>query len=364
MVAVRERRAAYVPGDAGGLREQELTAAWLLGRVPASVFAPWGLLRAGRAGRGPGPDVREAAFALPGGTVLAGDVEVHLRASDFVGHGHRDDPAYGGVVLHLAWIDDRGDEAGGGQTLAGGRIARTVAVAPGLGGSAEQLHALVRLGPSGVEPCHRAAGDEAEDERGALLRHEGERRLAERAWRAGELAARLGWGGAWAALLDRALASSAGRRCESPEDRVVLAASVSGALGGEPLRGLAGLAVAREPRVLIDALRGRYLGVRCLGAGRAAEVGWNAALPLLAALAAAYGEVGLARDVAALVAAWPAPRPYGRTLALAEALVMRPRRAVEAQGLLHVQELWCERGGCGVCPLSLRPMAAGFFDAL
>ena len=59
--------------------------------------------------------MREASFALPDGTVLAGDVEVHLRASDFVGHGHREDPAFGRVVLHLAWMDDRGEAAGGGQ---------------------------------------------------------------------------------------------------------------------------------------------------------------------------------------------------------------------------------------------------------
>ncbi len=354
MVAVRERRAAYA---SGGLREQELTAAWLLGRVPASVCAPWRLVRAGRAGRGPGPDVREAAFALPDGTVLAGDVEVHLRASDFVGHGHRDDPAYGRVVLHLVWVDDRGGEAGGGQALAGGRIARTVEVAPSLGGSAERLRALVRLGPSGAPPCRRVVTVAGEDEqRALLLRREGERRLAERAWRAGELATRLGWDGAWAAMIDRALASSAGRRSESAVERAALVRAVSDALGGEPLRGLAALTATREPRVLIEALR-----VGGLGNSRASEVGWNAALPLLAALAAAYGEVGLARDVAALVASWPAPRPYGRTLALAETLGVQPRRAAEAQGLLHVQDLWCERGGCGQCPLSpplTRPMAA------
>lgn len=347
MVAVRERRRAYTAED---LREQELTAAWLLGRVPASVFAPWRLLRAGRAGRGPGPDVREAAFALPGGTVLAGDVEVHLRASDFVAHGHRDDPAYAGVVLHLAWVDDRGGAAGGGQALAGGHVARTVEVAPALGGRAERLRGLLRLGPSGAEPCrHAVAGDNA---RAALLRREGERRLAERAWRAGELATRLGWDEAWATLLDRALARSAGRRCEPEAVHREIAGGVTAGLGGDPLRGLAALTATRTPHALIEALRAPTLSGHLLGAARAGEVGWNAALPLLAALAAAYGDVGLARDVAALVAAWPAPRPYGRTLALADALELRPRRAVEAQGLLHVQELWCKRGGCGVCPLS------------
>lgn len=341
MVALRERAPGYATDD---LREEELTAAWLLGRVPAAVFAPWRLIRPGRAGRGPGPDVREAAFALPGGTVLSGDVEVHLRASDFVGHGHRDDPAYARVVLHLVWHDDRGASAGGGQTLAGGRITRTVEVAPALHGNVARLRALVRLGPSGTEPCHRdGAGVDAR----TLLRREGERRLAERSWRAGTLAARLGWNEAWATLLDHALASSAGRHPESAAERGAVAAAIGIALGPEPVRTLAALARTTAAAGVIAVLRAQVLG-----AGRAAEVGWNAALPLLAALASAYGDLALAHDVAALVAAWPAPRPYGRTLALASTLAVRPRRAVEAQGLLHVQELWCERGGCGQCPLT------------
>ena len=94
------------PPAAAPLQERELVALWLLGRVPAELL-PWPLLRAGRAGRGPGPDVREAAFGGPDGVVLCGDVEVHLAASDFVHHGHLDDPAYAGVVLHLVWTDDR-----------------------------------------------------------------------------------------------------------------------------------------------------------------------------------------------------------------------------------------------------------------
>ena len=59
--------------------------------------------------------------------------------------------------------------------------------------------------------------------------------------------------------------------------------------------------------------------------------------------------------------AWPAPAPYGRTRALA-ALVgdtaggpptSKRGGALHAQGLLHLQDLWCTRGGCGACPLSV-----------
>ncbi len=90
------------------LRERELTALWLLGRTPAEVLpAGWTPLRPGRAGRGPGPDIREATFRCESGAVIAGAVEVHLRASDFVRHGHDRDPNYAGVRLHLVWEDDR-----------------------------------------------------------------------------------------------------------------------------------------------------------------------------------------------------------------------------------------------------------------
>jgi hypothetical protein len=93
------------------------------------------------------------------------------------------------------------------------------------------------------------------------------------------------------------------------------------------------------------------------GRARVTEIGWNAALPLLAADAAAYGDTELARAVATLIDRWPARRPYGRTEAL-QRLIVRDdepgtrRGALYAQGLLHLQDLWCERGGCGVCPLS------------
>jgi len=70
-----------------------------------------------------------------------------------------------------------------------------------------------------------------------------------------------------------------------------------------------------------------------------------------------------------LIDRWPAPRPYGRTERL-WALIEPDRAAgtgrgtLYAQGLLHLQDLWCERGGCGVCPLSAKSdsIAEGSFS--
>jgi hypothetical protein len=73
----------------------------------------------GRRTGGPGPDFRDALIAARG-ALLRGDVELHVRSSDFRRHGHHRDAAYAGVVLHLVFRDDdRGATVlpDGGRTL-------------------------------------------------------------------------------------------------------------------------------------------------------------------------------------------------------------------------------------------------------
>ena len=73
----------------------------------------------GRRTGGPGPDFRDALIATRG-ALLRGDVELHVRSSDFRRHGHHRDAAYAGVVLHLVFRDDdRGATVppDGGRTL-------------------------------------------------------------------------------------------------------------------------------------------------------------------------------------------------------------------------------------------------------
>ncbi|TAJ19276.1 MAG: DUF2851 family protein [Dehalococcoidia bacterium] len=342
------------PADTGTLPGEPLiTAAWLLGRVPATLL-PWPLLRAGRAGRGPGPDVREAVALLPSGVPAAGDVEVHRTATDFAQHGHAGDPRYASLLLHLVWRDDRGAaERGGPVRLAGGGLAPTIALEPALGSRA-RLEAAVALGPAGLgEPCAASRLGRAPAETEALLRLEGRRRLGERVWRAQHLAAEVGWEAAWRTLLDRALAASAGRRAESAAARVALADAVGAAFAGDRidlLRGVTEVVRSAEgsgPAAIIVPLRTAGLGVV-----RAREVGWNVVLPVAVALAAAYGDLGLAHAAHAAIERWPAPPPYGKTRALAALAEVTPHDALTAQGLLRMQDLWCTRGGCGHCPLS------------
>lgn len=47
-----------------------------------------------------GPDFRDAQLVIDG-VAIQGDVELHINAGDWRQHGHAEDPAYDGVVLHV-----------------------------------------------------------------------------------------------------------------------------------------------------------------------------------------------------------------------------------------------------------------------
>ncbi len=67
---------------------------------------PIDILSPGRIQDHSGPDLEGARLRI-GGQVWMGNIEVHLRSSEWDQHGHQDDPAYDNVILHVVLEHDR-----------------------------------------------------------------------------------------------------------------------------------------------------------------------------------------------------------------------------------------------------------------
>lgn len=179
-----DRRPAAAVQDAGrprlmpGLREDDLARLWEGGTIPAAALVtlegvPLRVVYRGRPNGGAGPDFRDAVIALPDGRLLHGDVELHLRASDFHRHGHDRDHAYDRVVLHLVYRAD----AGAATVLRSGRQAPVVALDRWLSARAAELQALLEQPALWREPCQSAVERMGHDEVERILARLGERRL-------------------------------------------------------------------------------------------------------------------------------------------------------------------------------------------
>lgn len=74
------------------------------------------ILDPGLHNRNAGPDFFNAKVKV-GGTMWVGNVEMHLRSSDWFRHGHQTDAAYNSVILHVVCEADMEVETAGGRTL-------------------------------------------------------------------------------------------------------------------------------------------------------------------------------------------------------------------------------------------------------
>ena len=108
----RERYASYGRSE---IIEQDLAQRWhalpLMQSLPLVNGDACQLCYAGRSGGPQGPDIRDAVLqfapehADAAGRV-AGDVEFHIRCSDWYAHQHHTDPRYNNVILHVVLLFD------------------------------------------------------------------------------------------------------------------------------------------------------------------------------------------------------------------------------------------------------------------
>lgn len=74
------------------------------------------LLHPGQPNRDGGPDFFNAKVKIDG-TLWAGNVEIHLRSSDWYRHNHQHDPHYNSIILHVVYEYDRPVSRPGGEPV-------------------------------------------------------------------------------------------------------------------------------------------------------------------------------------------------------------------------------------------------------
>lgn len=89
---------------------------WLQPDMVTTDGRPVQVIDPGRPNSDSGPDFFNAKVSI-GGEVWVGNVEIHVRASDWYRHGHDGDPAYDNVILHVVDVDDAAITLGGGETV-------------------------------------------------------------------------------------------------------------------------------------------------------------------------------------------------------------------------------------------------------
>lgn len=386
------------------LSEATLVKLWAGQRFPAAALVTRRgvavrVLHPGRRGRGAGPDFRDAIIATPSGAVVRGDVELHVRASDFCLHGHDRDPNYNGLVLHVVFGHGQEEET----RLASGRSVPVVSLGAWARQRAAELASWLETPALWREPCVHAVKRLGAAEVLRTLDELGDRRFAEReAALASEIASRGPGEALYRALLaglaygsDRGVFAEVAERLPwrtlaerltlAPPDEAVAAAEAllldaTGSLGdrvvsrpaNHPRRRLAGLAqlivrhhalfgaaapeglLALPPPALIAAWSVPASGGALIGRGRAIELLVNAVLPWAAAVATSHCHPHLAAEAHARFATLPRPGAYGVLTFLENNLRVEgaPLDARRQQGLLALYKTECTQGGCGRCVFS------------
>ena len=167
------------------ITERHVQALWYDGALRPAGLRTWNgtpvrVIDPGAWNLEAGPDFRRAVLEVGRERArLVGDVEIHLRPSDWVAHRHSADPAYAGVVAHVTW--SAGPPPGGVNGLPRGCI--SICMGDRVLTRSDFSPYEIDLGaypyaklPSGPRPCEQALAGRT-DFALSLMRAAGMRRL-------------------------------------------------------------------------------------------------------------------------------------------------------------------------------------------
>ncbi len=129
-----------------GVDERVIAELWERQAFDSAVLASLGLgvVYRGIPSDAGGPDYQEALLSTAEAELVRGDVEFHVCSSHWYAHGHDRNRAYNDVVLHVVWIDDAG-----ATVRQDGELVPTVA----LHGQARLVSSVSRQGHLHEHPC-------------------------------------------------------------------------------------------------------------------------------------------------------------------------------------------------------------------
>lgn len=113
--AVRERRRHFSSFGSAPIPEVILHRAWRnagldRAEVRGQHSHTYRIIYGGKPGGSVDIDFTDAVIERDDGTVFRGDIEIHVRESDWHAHGHHNDARYNGVMLHVVAAESTDSE--------------------------------------------------------------------------------------------------------------------------------------------------------------------------------------------------------------------------------------------------------------
>ncbi|MFC2050223.1 DUF2851 family protein [Chloroflexota bacterium] len=130
----------------------------------------------GRVSHNMGCDFKDAVFTL-NGQMIGGDVEIHVKSSQWYSHGHHRDPKYNNIALHVVCLQDNQSPT----MLQNGKTVPTICLSPFLCHSSDELNQPLDLSENCSFPCPEAQRYSNPDSLNKLLTVMGKERFAAKA---------------------------------------------------------------------------------------------------------------------------------------------------------------------------------------
>ena len=131
------------------------------------------VIHPGRISNTSGCDFRDAVFTLNGETIT-GNIEVHVKSSQWQSHGHHRDPKYNNIALHIVWWHDSRVPI----LLQNGKVVPTVCLSSFLNRTLDELNKRISLPGRSLASCPAISRNPNIESLNELLTVAGEERFA------------------------------------------------------------------------------------------------------------------------------------------------------------------------------------------